>query len=70
MASLIGAPLHTLLDRLVVDAEGRPVGRVGAVASRHGELRRIGIEDGEPGRLRFVRPDDFTLERDRIVLSR
>jgi len=70
MASLIGTPLHTLLDRPVFDAGGTPVGRVGAVGSRHGELRRIGIQNGEQGRLHFVGADDLTIERDRIVLSR
>jgi hypothetical protein len=46
MASLIGIGLHTILDRPVVEADGRPVGRVGAVGSPHGELLRIGIDAG------------------------
>lgn len=68
MASLIGAPLHALLDQPVFDADGRLLGRVGAVGTRHGELRRIGIDGKVPGPLRFVRSDLFTIERDRIVL--
>lgn len=70
MASLIGASPNALLDRPVFDAEGRLVGRVGAVGTRHGELRGIGIDVTEPAPLRFVRSDRLTIQRDRIVLSR
>lgn len=69
MASLIGAPPHALLDQPVFDGGGRPLGHVGAAGSRHGELRRIGIEGAEPGLLHFVPSERFTIERDRIVLD-
>lgn len=69
MASLIGAPPHALLEQSVYDAQGRLLGRVAAVGSRHGELRRIGIEGPETGRLHFVRSERLTIEPDRIVIS-
>jgi hypothetical protein len=70
MASLIGAPPHALLEQPVYDADGRLLGRVGAVGSRHGVLQRIGVEGPEIGGLRFVRTERLTIERDRIVIPR
>jgi hypothetical protein len=69
MASLIGAPPHALLEQAVYDAGGRLLGRVGAVGSRRGVLQRIGIEGPETGVLHFVRSEQLTIERDRIVVS-
>jgi hypothetical protein len=70
MSSLIGGPPCALLERPVYDADRRVVGRVGAVGTRHGELHRIGIEGTQPGHLKFVASGRFTVERDRIVLTR
>lgn len=71
MTSPIGASAGALLTQPVFDAQGRLLGRVGAVATRHGELRRIGVEDSGPGQtiLHFVPRERFTVERDRIVLT-
>lgn len=71
MRTLAAAPPHALLERAVFDGHGQALGRVAAVGMRHGELRRIGIENAgpEPGPLRFVARDRFTVERDRVVLA-
>ncbi len=70
MRTLVGAPLRALLDQPVFDSEGQLLGYVRAVGSRHGHLRRIGIESpgSEPGPLRFVTRERFAVEPDRIVL--
>jgi hypothetical protein len=71
VTSPIAPSAGALLTQPVFDSQGRLVGRVGAVATRHGELRRIGIEDSGPGQpiLHFVPCGRFTVEQDRIVLS-
>jgi hypothetical protein len=69
MRSLVGGSPCALLEQPVFDTEGQALGRVGAVATRHGELRRIGIEASDRGRLRFVASGRFTLEGDRVVLT-
>lgn len=69
MASLIGAPPRVLLEQPVFDAEGRRLGRVGAVGIRHGQLHQIAIEAAATGGLCFVGPGRFTVERDRVVLT-
>ncbi len=69
MTSLVGAAPCTLLEQPVFDTEGRPLGHVGAVGTRHGELRRIGIENSDRGRLRFVASGRFTVKGDRVVLT-
>lgn len=71
MRTLAGAAPHALLEHAVFDDHGHAVGRVAAVGTRHGELRRIGIENAghEPGPLRFVARERFTVERDRVVLT-
>jgi hypothetical protein len=66
---LAGDAPCTLLEQPVFDAAGHALGRVGAVATRHGELRRIGIEESDRGRLRFVASGRFTVEGDRVVLT-
>lgn len=71
MRTLVGAPPCALLERPVFDAQGHLVGRVTAIGTRHGELRRVGIEASslEMAPLRFVAREAFTVERDRIVLA-
>jgi hypothetical protein len=69
MRSQVGDPPCALLEQPVFDTEGQALGRVGAVATRHGELRRIGIEGSDRGRLRFVASGRFTLEGERLVLT-
>lgn len=70
MRTLDGRSPQALLERPVFDAQGRPIGRVAAVGTRHGELRRIGIEGmgPEPGPLIFFARGRFTIEPDRIVI--
>lgn len=70
MRSLAGSPPHTLLERPVFDAQAHLIGRVGAVGTRHGEVRRIGIESfgPSPSPLRFVAGDRFRIEQDRVVV--
>jgi hypothetical protein len=71
MRTLDGDAPHALLELPVFSADGQPLGRVAAVGTRHGELRRIGIEapGTQPAPLRFVGRERFTIERDRVVLS-
>jgi hypothetical protein len=71
MQTLEGRAPQALLERPVFNAEGHLMGRVAAVGTRHGELRRIGIETPgpEPTHLHFVACRQFTIERDRVVLA-
>jgi hypothetical protein len=71
MRTLVGSPAYALLDQPVFDAQGCLLGRVGAVGTRHGELRRIGIESPglETAPLRFVGRERFTVEPDRVILT-
>lgn len=71
MTTLPGGPPHTLLEQPVFDAECRLIGRVGAVGTRHGELRRIGVETfgPDPAPLHFVPRERFKVEGDRVVLT-
>lgn len=72
MRTLVGALPHTLLEQPVFDAGGHLMGRVVAVGTRRGELRRIGIEARAPeaAPVHFVARERFTVEGDRIVLTR
>lgn len=71
MRTLVVGPPCSLLERPVFDAHGHLLGRIAAIGTRHGEIRRIGIEMSavEPAPLHFVSCDRFTVERDRIVLA-
>ena len=71
MTSPIGASAGVLLTQPLFDAQGRLPGRVGAVATRHGELRRVGVGDSGPAPtiLHLVPRERFKVERDRIVLT-
>lgn len=71
MRAAVGGPPSTLLERPVFDAEGHLLGRVAAVGTRHGEVRRIGVELSvfKPAPLHFVACERFTVEGDRIVLA-
>lgn len=71
MRTLDGGAPRELLEHPVFDVRGNAVGRVVAIGTRHGELHRIGIERAgpEPGPLRFVPRERFTVERDRVILT-
>jgi hypothetical protein len=71
MRPLVGGPPYTLLGQLVFDTQGQPLGRVGAVGTRHGELRRIGIESlgPAPAPLRFVPSERLTVEPDGVIVT-
>lgn len=71
MRTLVGAPLRALLDQPVFDSEGRRLGHVEAIGTRHGELRSIGIEStgGGPATLHFVACQRFKVEPDRVIVT-
>jgi hypothetical protein len=71
MKTSVGGALGALLDQPVFDSEGRLLGHVAAIGTRHGELRSVGIEGACAGRapLQFVDCQRFKIERDRIILT-
>ena len=67
MGNVTAAMPSTLLEQPVFDAGGDQVGRVGAIGMRRGSLRHLGVEHGTD--LHFVGIGEFTVERDRVVLT-